>query len=128
MGQTPKYSISLCLDAIIKMICHKCEHSYNTTTHLPLIDRTGKTQCKQCSLKVSPFSKNKELSLNKELIKIMGICPEHLDTELTLYDVNLRKRRCPKCVIFCQNKDRFRDSIFVEIDNQKNNINAVMKR
>lgn len=110
------------------MICQKCMHNFNTTNHLPLIDKTGKTQCKECSLKLTAFSKNKELSLNKELIKIMGKCPEHLDTDLSLYDVYSRKRRCPKCIIFCADKAKFKDTVFVEIDNNQNSIDCVMSR
>lgn len=56
----------------------------------------------------------------------MGRCPVHIEQKLTLFDVESRKRRCPKCIIFSKDKQKYENRTFVEIDDQHHKLNDVL--
>lgn len=78
------------------MNCSLCKNNFNCIERLPVIDSNGHTICAQCA----SLDNSSHLVYNKQLIRMMGHCSEHIASQLSLFCIEDKKYVCEKCVLY----------------------------
>ena len=78
------------------MNCSLCNLRFDCVSRLPVLNPTGSTLCSQCMI----VDSTQNLVYNKQLIRILGYCPDHIGTKLSLLCIDNKKHVCEKCILY----------------------------
>lgn len=97
------------------MNCPLCKNAFDCTSRLPVIAIDGATICSRC---VSAESAS-NVVYNKQLIRLMGHCPEHISTPFSLFCIEDKKYVCEKCIIYGSKNQDALSKTFIENSKMK---------